>query len=70
MRASGVSGVVILEAIVEPDGSVIRVKVLRGLAGPLDAAAVDAVKQWRYEPTVLAGTAVSVVMTVPVPVRP
>jgi TonB family protein len=70
MRASGVSGIVLLEAVIDRDGSVSAVKVLRGLAEPLDAAALDAVKQWRYEPTVLAGTAVPVVLTVPVPVRP
>jgi TonB family protein len=70
MRASGVGGIVILEVVVEPDGSVRGAKVLRGLAEPLNAAALDAVKHWRYEPTVLAGAAVPVVMTVPVPIRP
>jgi outer membrane biosynthesis protein TonB len=32
----------------------------------LDAAAMDAVAQWEYTPTVLNGVAVPVIMTVPV----
>lgn len=70
MRGSGVAGMIIVEVVVDRDGTVRDVKVLRGLAAPLDAAAVDAVKQWQYEPTMLQGGAVPVVMTVPVPIRP
>jgi protein TonB len=32
----------------------------------LDAAAIDAVKQWRYEPTLLNGAPVPVAMSVTV----
>ena len=52
--ANRVSGMVILEATVNEAGEVIDVKVLRGVTF-LDAAAVKAVKQWRYEPLVLNG---------------
>ncbi len=70
MRGSGVGGVVILEAIVGPDGSVSSAKVLRAPAPDLGEAAVAAVKQWRYEPVLLNGSPVPVILTVTVDVRP
>jgi protein TonB len=36
----------------------------------LDAAAIDAVRQWRYEPTFLNGTPVPVILPVSVFVGP
>ena len=69
MRQSGIVGLVILELIVAADGSVSGAKVLRGLAPQLDAAAVEAAKQWRYEPTLLNGVPVPIVLTAPVSVK-
>jgi TonB family protein len=60
-----IQGVVILEVIVGEDGSVTDVEVLRSIP-QLDAAAVEAVKQWRYQPTLLNGVATLVRMTVTV----
>ena len=60
-----ITGVVILEAIIGVDGSVTDAKVLQSIP-ILDAAAVDAVKQWRFEPTHLNGVPVPVLMTVTV----
>ena len=62
---AGVSGVVILEAVVDPNGNVTNVNVLRSIP-LLDAAAMDAVRQWKYEPTLLNGVPVPIVMTVTV----
>ena len=64
-RAARVQGVVILEATISEDGAVRDVRVLRSIP-LLDAAAVDAVKQWRFTPTLLNGQPVPVVMTVTV----
>ena len=64
-RSAGVSGVVILEALIREDGSVSEVKVLRSVR-LLDASAVDAVRQWRFTPTLLNGVPVQVIMTVTV----
>jgi periplasmic protein TonB len=60
-----VKGNVILEAQVGEDGRVQTVKVLRSVA-MLDEAAVNAVKQWRYSPLKLNGTAVPFILTVTV----
>jgi periplasmic protein TonB len=57
-------GVVILEAIVDRDGSVSEVKVLRSLHPLLDREAEMAVKQWRYSPLVLNGTTERFILTV------
>jgi periplasmic protein TonB len=64
-RSSGVSGVVILEAVIAEDGSVRDLRVLRSIP-LLDQAAIDAVKQWRFTPTLLNDRPVPVVMTVTV----
>lgn len=59
------AGIVILEAVIAEDGTVRDVRILRS-APLLDQAAVDAVKQWRFSPTLLHGQAIPIVMTVTV----
>ena len=61
-RQSRVMGVVILEITVQPDGTVSNARVLRSIPS-LDAAALEAVRQWRYEPTGLPN-AVNMTVTV------
>jgi protein TonB len=61
--AAQVSGVVILEATIAKDGSVRDVRVLRSIP-MLDAAAIDAVSQWKFTATELNGVPVEVLMTV------
>jgi periplasmic protein TonB len=60
-----VEGTVILEAVIAETGRVRDVRVLRSVT-LLDQAAVDAVRQWHFTPTLLNGEAVPVVMTVTV----
>jgi protein TonB len=67
-KRARVQGVVILECTISPEGNVADVRVLRGIP-LLDQAAVDAVKQWVYTPTLLAGKPVPVIMTVTVNFR-
>ena len=64
-QAARVSGVVILEAVIGPDGRVTNVNILRSVP-LLDDAAVAAVRQWEYTPTLLNGVPVPVIMTVTV----
>lgn len=58
-------GTVRLEAIIAADG---KIRNLRVLSGPplLVRAAMDAVQQWKYQPTLLNGTAVEVVTEIEV----
>jgi protein TonB len=62
-KQARVQGVVILEATISPRGKVTTVRVLRGVP-LLDEAAIEAVKQWEYTPTLLNGVPVPVIMTV------
>ena len=52
----------ILEVTVNRQGEVSNVSVLRSAEG-LDEAALEAVHQWRYEPTILNGRPVGVIFT-------
>ena len=61
MRAQGV---VLIEATIGADGKVLETRLLHSVNTLLDEAAVDAVRQWLYEPTVLNGMPVAVVITV------
>ena len=60
-----IQGLVIIEATIGADGRVINARVLRSVS-QLDQAALDAVRQWEYTPTLLNGVPVPVVMTVTV----
>jgi periplasmic protein TonB len=64
-RSARVEGVVVLEAVIDRLGRVESVRVLRSIP-LLDPAALDAVRQWRFTPTLLNGTPVSIVMVVTV----
>ena len=64
-RDAGVVGTVILEITIDPEGAVRDARVLRSIS-LLDAAALEAVRQWRYEPTMLNDRPVSVLLTVPI----
>jgi protein TonB len=68
-RQANVVGIVVLEITVGVDGSVTDAHVLRSIP-LLDAAALEAVRHWHYEPTLLNGKPVPVIMTVMVPFAP
>lgn len=64
-KTAHVSGTVILHAIIGKDGGI---RELQYVSGPplLMKSALDAVKQWRYKPTMLNGEAVEVDTTIDV----
>ena len=64
-KQAGVAGTVVLECTISPQGRVANVKTVSG-PSLLQKAAADAAKQWTYEPTVIDGVAVPVIMTVAV----
>ena len=64
-RRIHLSGTVVLEAVIDEEGNVSEVKILSGHPF-LTEAAVQAVKQWKYSPTVLNGEPVPVMATVTV----
>jgi len=68
-RKARVQGVVIVEAIIDKQGNVTNVKILKGLPMGLDTAAADAVKKWRFEPATLNGKPVAVIYNLTVNFR-
>ncbi len=52
-----------LEAVVDAEGTVRNVKVLKGLPMGLGQSAVDAVLTWKYEPATQGGRPVPVYFT-------
>jgi len=64
-QSARVQGVVIIEATISPAGKVVDARILRSIP-LLDQAALDAVRQWEYSPTLLNGVPVPVIMTVTV----
>jgi periplasmic protein TonB len=64
-KNAGIQGIVIIEAVIGTDGSVIEGRILRPVP-ELDKPALDAVMQWRYTPTLLNGEPVELIMTVTV----
>jgi len=65
-RENRIEGVVMLDAVVLPDGAVGDVTVAESLDAiyGLDANAVKAMKQWRFEPGMKDGKAVAVLIHV------
>ena len=64
-RSAHVEGVVIIEATLDERGNVVRTELLRSIP-LLDDAALTAVRQWKFSPTLLNGVPVPIVMTVTV----
>ena len=64
-QAGRVQGVVIMEVTIDDQGRVAEARVLRSIP-LLDQAALEAVTQWEFTPTLLNGSAVPILMTVTV----
>lgn len=66
-KAAGIEGAVLLEAVIARDGSVQSLRVMNSQIDPdLARAAVEAVSQWQYEPTLLNGEPVEVLADITV----
>lgn len=64
-KQARIQGVVVLEAQINKEGTIDNLRVITGHP-LLIQAAIDAVKQWRYKPTLLNGEPVAVVTTITV----
>lgn len=59
-RASRIQGTVILQGVVNSDGSVSHLEVLKGLPLGLSESAITTLKSWKYKPAMKDGTPVAV----------
>jgi len=64
-QSARVQGIVIIEATIGPQGTVTDARVLRSIS-LLDQAALDAVRQWEFTPTLINGVPVAIIMSVTV----
>jgi protein TonB len=64
-KQARIQGIVVLEAEISKEGTIDNLKVITGHP-LLIQAAIDAVKQWRYKPTMLNQEPVPVVTTITV----
>lgn len=67
-RATGVESVVVLKVVIEKNGTVGRIQVLKG-EEPFVAAALAAVKTWKYTPATLDGSPIATFKIIKVPFR-
>jgi len=65
-RDAGIEGTVHLQGLIGADGVLLGLTPLNNIDRDLTAAAVEAVKQWRYKPTLLNGEPVEVLTTIDV----
>ena len=67
-RQARVSGDVMIEAVIDTHGNVVE---MRAVSGPplLIPAAIEALRQWKYEPTILAGQPYPVRLSVTITFR-
>ena len=68
-RKAKFQGTVVLWLVVAPDGKTQQIKVQRSLGMGLDEKAIEAVRQWRFEPSKLNGQPVPVQINVEVNFR-
>jgi periplasmic protein TonB len=64
-RQAHIQGAVVLNAVIDKDGNVEKLQVVSG-PPMLAAAAIDAVKQWRYKPFFFNGRPLEVETTITV----
>jgi TonB family protein len=66
-QAAGIEGTVLLRAVISTQGNLLGLAAINTSVDPeLAQAAIDAVQQWQYEPTLLNGAPVEVVTTITV----
>jgi protein TonB len=65
-RKARISGIVIVECIIDKQGNVTNVQVLKPLPFGLDQAAADAVRRWKFKPGTLNGQPVDVIFNLTV----
>lgn len=67
LQQQGVEGTVLLEGIIGTEGNILSLRSVNSLVNPeLTKAAMDAVSQWRYQPTLLNGQPVEVITMITV----
>ncbi len=70
LKADKVSGLVLVDLVIDDQGQVGQVDVVKSSATDFEAPTLDAVKQWRFRPARKGGEAVWVRLRLPVKFTP
>ncbi|HET8772525.1 MAG TPA: energy transducer TonB [Thermoanaerobaculia bacterium] len=65
-RKARIQGVVIVEAIIDKQGNVDNVKIVKGLPGGLSEEAMKAVRKWKFRPGTMGGEPVATIFNLTV----
>ena len=65
-KRAGIEGKVFIQAFIDETGNVANAKVIKGVGGGLDEAALEAVKQTKFTPGKQKGKSVKVQVTIPI----
>ena len=65
-RHAKTTGIVIVEAVIDKNGNVDQVRIIKGLPLGLSEAAEEAVKAWKFKPGTLNGEPVDVIFNLTV----
>ena len=68
-RDAGIEGTVRLQGLIGADGTLIGLSAISGIDANLTNAALEAVRQWRYKPTLLNNVPVEILTTIDVEFR-
>jgi TonB family protein len=63
-KMAGVQGVVLLETVISKEGEPLDIRVISSPNDDLTQSSLEAVRQWRYRPTLLNGNPVEIVTDV------
>lgn len=68
-RKARVSGIVVVEMLIERDGRVSAARILKPLPFGIDQAVIEAVRTWRYKPAMQDGHPVRTIWKEAIPIR-
>lgn len=66
MKREHVSGIVTLKILIDENGNVADRTVAKSTRPEFEAAALDAISQWKFKPAKKAGAAVKATVTIPI----
>lgn len=70
MKAMRISGMIILQTLIDETGKVVAAHVLKPLPGSFNDAALTAVKQWEFKPATRDGKPVNVIFNLTMQFKP
>ena len=65
-KNAGITGKVLVKAIVDEKGDIINTEIVKGVNAELDKAAIEAIRKTKFKPGMLKGKTVKTIITIPI----